>query len=870
VESIFEWFGRNPELVFLVYGLAFAVMGVAVWVQPRKDSRHPLAAILWLYVAYALIHAPADFIDLWMAVHGRDETAYRIGQLLTYVSYAFLFGFGRRLLGLVGRTVPIWLLPLIFAGITAASLAADAPWTMANVLVGYLVRFPAGVMAAAGFWRYYFAHRETLDRHGSRRYFLAAAVATFLWALFCGCVRAKAGFPPASVLNVETFLAAAHVPVHLFRTLCAVVMTWALIGILRIFDREIVEQLTARREGLERQLTDSERRFGVLVEQSLVGIYTLEEDRFSYVNPQLAAMWGVESAEAMVGRSVLDQVLPEDRELVRENIRKRFAGEVASVQYSLRIRRPDDEVRTLEVRGSVSELAGKPCIIGTMLDVTDRLKAEEALRVSEERYAVAVRGSNDGIWDWDIRNGRLHFSDRCATMMGFEPGEVENHVEEWTSRIHPEDIDRVFAAVDDHTAGRNPHLEVEYRLRQKDGAYRWVLARGICMSDAEGNPYRIAGSLTDLTERKRLEEQLLHAQKMEAIGRLAGGVAHDFNNLLTAILGYCELLLDRVDARDPNRHAVEEINKAGERAASLTGQLLAFSRRQLLQPRVVNLNDVVRSMDTMLQRLIGEDIELETRTQPGIPSVRIDPGQLSQVLVNLAVNARDAMPGGGRLVIETSASGGNVEVRVSDTGVGMDEATRERIFEPFFTTKEKGKGTGLGLSTSYGIVCQSGGTITVESTVGSGTSFHILLPAVAEDAVDAREAPRADPVPVAGETLLVVEDEEAVRRLVRETLERAGYRVLVAADGVEGIEVANRFPGEIRLVLTDIVMPRMSGTEMADRLEAMLPGVKVVLMSGYTPESVAQQGAMGAGRGYIQKPFRPDALVRRIREAVSS
>ncbi len=670
-------------------------------------------------------------------------------------------------------------------------------------------------------------------------------------------------------------------PAH---ALAFIVMGLAILAILRADHRRKISELDRYRESLESRLSDSEHRFTVLVEQSLAGIYILDDDHFVYANPKLAEMWGVASAESLTGRTIMDFVLPEDRPAVRENIRKRLSGEVLSVHYRLRIRRPEGEIRSIEVHGSRAEFDGKPAIIGTMLDVTDRLGYEAALLESEERYAVAVRGSNDGIWDWNVRTGQIHFSDRCKEMLGYPEGELDNYIDEWTSRIHPDDHDRVVAAIGENVSGRAPLIEVEYRLRHKDGGYRWVLARGICLLGEDENPNRIAGSLTDLTERKRLEEQLLHAQKMEAVGRLAGGVAHDFNNLLTAILGYCELLLSRLDAHDPIRHDVEEIDKAGERAASLTKQLLAFSRRQILTPKVLNLNDVVRSMDQMLQRLIGEDVELETRTQPGIPNVKIDPGQLGQVLVNLVVNARDAMPGGGRLVIETSvvteserslSDEAGIEMPlpavllcVSDTGTGMTDATRARIFEPFFTTKEKGKGTGLGLSTSYGIVRQSGGEILVESSLGNGSSFRLYFPAVPDPAGAEVTAQASDGKPAAGETLLVVEDEEGVRRLVRETLEREGYRVLVASDGAEGVEVANRFPGEIRLVLTDIVMPRMSGIEMADRLESIRPDIKVVLMSGYSPESVAQQGALGKRREYLQKPFRPEALVRRIREAM--
>jgi PAS domain S-box-containing protein len=876
------WFQSDLQIVDLAHALAFIVMGVAILVQPKRREAEALPAALPWFVAYVLVRSLSDFIDIRILAGSGDATLSRLSLSITFLAYAMVFEFGRRLHNASFRPIPAWATAAAMSLVVAASAASADPSTTADALIGYLFRLPAGILMAAGYWRYFSTRRERLEPLGCRNLFAAAAATSLVWGI-CGVFRAKASFFPATWLNGESFAAAAGFPVQLARTFCALAMVYPLLGILRVFNREMVSELERHREGLERRLSDAEHRFTELVEQSLVGIYILDGEAFAYANPKLAEMWGAGSGDELVGRSVMEYVLPEDRENVRDNIRRRLIGEIRSIKYALRIRRADGEIRTIEVHGSRAGFAGKPAIIGTMLDITDRLRSEEALRESEARYAVAVRGSNDGIWDWNFRTGHLYFSDRCKEMTGFAGEDVDYCIDEWTKRIHPEDFDRVLAAIQGSLAGGVPHFEVEYRLRHKDGGWRWVQARAICLFDACGNPDRMAGSLTDLTDRKRLEEQLQQAQKMEAVGRLAGGVAHDFNNLLTAILGYCELLLDKLDPHDPIRHDVEEINKAGERAASVTGQLLAFSRRQIMQPKVLNFNDVVRSMDKMLQRLIGEDVELETRTQAGIPNVKIDPGQLGQVLVNLAVNARDAMPDGGRLIIETSVATADdlspaaesgcditlpaVLLSVSDTGIGMDEATRGRIFEPFFTTKAKGKGTGLGLSTTYGIVRQSGGQILVESSPGNGTAFRLFFPAVPESAGPVEVTPVFEKPPACEGTILVVEDEEAVRRLVRETLERAGYRVLVAADGEEGLDVAGRFPGEIPLVLTDVVMPRMGGFELVDRLESMRPGIRVVLMSGYSAESLTHQGAMGKGRLYIQKPFRPDALIRKIHEA---
>ena len=402
-------------------------------------------------------------------------------------------------------------------------------------------------------------------------------------------------------------------------------------------------------------------------------------------------------------------------------------------------------------------------------------------------------------------------------------------------------------------------------------------------------PVRVEGAwlfsafVRDISERKLLEAQFRQAQKMEAVGRLAGGIAHDFNNLLTAITGYADLALEDLRKDDPMRQDVEEILRAAHRAAALTRQLLAFSRQQVLAPRVLNLNDVVQSAEKMLRRLLGEDIELEAVLAPDLGRLKADAGQLEQVIVNLAVNAGDAMPTGGKLTIETAdaempetrvrelttvPAGRYVMLAISDSGTGMDEETKARIFEPFFTTKEQGKGTGLGLATVYGIVKQSGGFIWVYSEPGHGTTFKIYLPRV-EDAADA-PAPPVGPVevPRGTETVLVVEDEEAVRALARTALTRKGYHVLEAANGGEALLLCESEPMLIHLLVTDVVMPGLSGADLAQRLALLRPGMKVLFISGYMDRAAARHGKMQPGAAYLEKPFTLDALARKVREVL--
>jgi two-component system cell cycle sensor histidine kinase/response regulator CckA len=389
----------------------------------------------------------------------------------------------------------------------------------------------------------------------------------------------------------------------------------------------------------------------------------------------------------------------------------------------------------------------------------------------------------------------------------------------------------------------------------------------------------------DITEHRQLEEQFRQAQKMEAVGRLAGGVAHDFNNLLTAITGYSDLLLLDLDPQDVLRQDVAEIKRAALAAADLTRQLLAFSRRQVLAPRVINLNAVISGAQKLLGRLIGEDVKVETSLDSALASVRADPGQLEQVIMNLAVNARDAMPNGGLLTIETAnvmvdaefaperpgpASGPHVVMAVSDTGIGMDEETKARIFEPFFTTKEVGKGTGLGLATVYGIVKQSDGFIWVYSEPGTGSTFKIYLPRVDEPAESLESAERPARSLHGTETIMVAEDTAAVRAVLRDVLERHGYTVVEAASGREALQLAGRRSGGIDLLVTDVVMPELSGRDLVRELRAAKPDLKVLYMSGYTDDAVLRQGMLEPGAEFIQKPFRPDDLARRIRDLLDA
>ncbi len=515
----------------------------------------------------------------------------------------------------------------------------------------------------------------------------------------------------------------------------------------------------------------------------------------------------------------------------------------------------------------------------------DKHVAESALRMSERRFRALVEESWDAVALFGADGTILYGSPATTRLLGYDLSEFvgRNAME----LIHPDDRAGVLVRLQEATAAPRARVHVAARVRHKNGSWRHL--EGVFTNllddpsvDAIVNNYR------DVTDRRILEEQVVLSQKMEAIGRLAGGVAHDFNNILTAIGGYSDLLLADLPPDDHRRHDVEEIHQAAQRAAALTQQLLAFSRRQVLQPRVINLNHLVPDVEKMLRRLIGEDILFATVLHPHLGNVRADPGQLEQVIVNLVVNARDAMPKGGRLTIETRnvvldeayatdhptvKPGRYVMLAVTDSGVGMDEETRLRIFEPFFTTKVRGKGTGLGLATVYGIVQQTGGHIWPYSEPGRGTTMRVYLPRVDVPA-DPIEHPRdVSPETLRGsETILVVEDEGPVRAVTRQLLERNGYTVLEAADGPAALALIDGEAGgrHIDLLLTDVIMPGMSGRELADQLKARRPNVRVLFMSGYTDDAVVRHGTLEPGLAYLEKPYRPPALLRKVRDVLQT
>ena len=592
-------------------------------------------------------------------------------------------------------------------------------------------------------------------------------------------------------------------------------------------------------------------------------------------------IFGVEPAE-FDGRveTFFERVHPEDRDYVWEaSAAARREGRPYSLDH--RIVRPDGSIRWVhESAEVVRDAAGQPLkMIGIVQDITESRRAAELLRESEERYRVLFDGSPLPMWLSDQETLAIAAVNEAAVLhYGYSREEFLSKTlrEIW----HP---DEVAAAIARFAASSGEPWSGIRRHFKKGGASITVEVFSHTVQLA-GRRYRLS-AIRDITDQRELEDQFLQSQKMEAVGRLAGGVAHDFNNLLTVMFGYSDILLQRLEP-GPLHEAAQEVRRAGERAAGLTRQLLAFSRKQTLVPEVLDLGDVVSGLSTMVERLIGEDVKVSVVVSPGLGRVKADRGQLEQVVMNLAVNARDAMPKGGSLIFElqnvelddaytaTHAElkpGPYVLLAISDSGTGMDAETQKHIFEPFFTTKEAGKGTGLGLSTVYGIVHQSGGAIDVYSESGRGTTFKVYLPRFADDAAVPRAVSGIHPALAAeSATVLVVEDEAAIRQLTNLILQKAGYTVLLAESPVAAERIAGSHPGPIHLLLTDVVMPGMRGPELAQRLLRLRPDLRVLYMSGYIDNAIARLGLLHAGAEFLQKPFTPDGLTRKVREVLDA
>jgi two-component system, cell cycle sensor histidine kinase and response regulator CckA len=633
--------------------------------------------------------------------------------------------------------------------------------------------------------------------------------------------------------------------------------------------------VTARRRA-ERALRDSEARYRRIVETANEGIWMTDASwRTQYVNRVMADMMGYRTEE-MLGRTLLSFVFEDDRDGFQDVIGPLKEG--VREQEELRLRRKGGA--EIWVTASTAQILDEHGAVEGLLAMCTDVTARRRAAAERARLNSAVEQAAEAIMMTKRDGTIVYVNPSWQRLTGYSSTEVLGrtprllHADVQNPRVYEE----LWETILDGRVWRG-----EITNRHKTGAlYTWEETITPVRDDS-GRMTEFIAFGQDTSPRRDLEARLRQSQKMEAVGRLAGGVAHDFNNLLTVITGYSERLLAGIPENDPMRKGAEAIKRSADRAASLTQQLLAFSRRQIMAAKVLDLNHVVSNMNKLLQRLIGEDIELVTRPAPDLGRIKADPNQVEQVIMNLAVNSRDAMPQGGTLTIETSnvlldkafasrylglQPGPYVVLTVIDTGCGMDQETQSHLFEPFFTTKEQGKGTGLGLSTTYGIVKQSGGYIWAESQVGTGTTFRIYLPRIEEISEAPSAAAETRSAPLGSETILLVEDEEAVRHLLRDILLRYGYTVLEAENGPLAISICRAHPGPIHLVVTDMVMPQMSGWEVADAVSALRPKARIIYMSGYIEHVVVEQRVLESGVAFLGKPFTPETLGRKVREVL--
>ena len=661
---------------------------------------------------------------------------------------------------------------------------------------------------------------------------------------------------------------------------------WFVLSILPMPEGIFVLSLDiTERKRMEAALRQSEEKYKLLVENANEVILVVQDGLFKFANNKVVELLGYSPRE-LIGQPVVDHIHPEERAVIAERQRKRLKGEPVTHIYDSRVMDRAGRTKWVRINNVIIEWEERTATLNLLSDISDYKQALEALEASERRYRVIFEGTAQGILVADAEERKFLYANKAICRMSGYTAEELLHL--GVKDIHPRkslpralEIFRGLARGEDYWIPILPFICKDGRELQVE-----IHSAPVVMDGRDC----LVGFFTDVTERIRLEEemsdletQLRQSQKMEAIGRLAGGVAHDFNNILTIIIGYAEMMLLEIDPDNKLRREVEEIKKAGERAGALTHQLLAFSRKQILAPRVINLNENISAVHKMLARLIGEDIALEIKLAPDLDNILVDIGQMEQVIMNLVVNARDAMPFGGLLSIETSnvvlsrdyiekhplaAPGRYVQLTVTDTGLGMDDETRDHIFEPFYTTKDEAKGTGLGLATVYGIVQQSGGHVLVYSEPGQGTSFKVYLPARDADVEAVPDYPVDIENYVGRGRILVVEDEEMVRDLTEKLLVRYGFETMVASSAEEALMLLGGTGPDPDLVLTDVVMPGMNGPEMVKIIREQRPGLKVIYMSGYTEHASIRSGLLEFQGSFLQKPFNPPALLDIIRRTL--
>ncbi|MCZ7358390.1 MAG: PAS domain S-box protein [Candidatus Methanoperedens sp.] len=875
-----DFFIRNLDSVFFIYGFAFTILGIIIFVQLRvtKQSKFRLLDILWLLAWFGFIHGISEFIDMFMLIKGNLLFLRILGALVLFISFLFLFLFGYRMINIgerkrLGSWFP-FTIALLFFGLPAVFGATSFDnW---NISSRYFLGFPGAILSAIGFVLYYKSEAKKLGEAKVKKYFILIALLFGLYAIFGGWVVPQANFYPASAINNAWFTSSFGIPVQIFRAMIAVGIAWSLWNIVNIFN---VEETVEHRR-VNEELRESEERYRKLVELSPDAISIHSEGKIVFINAAGAKLLGAANPEQLIGKPVMDFVHPDYRDIARERIQ--LMGEEGknvspAEQKFIKL---DGSVIDVEVIAMPFTYQGKSGIQVIIRDITEHKMAEEALIQSEEKYRMLIDNIQDGVFI--IQGDKIQFANEAfAKVVGYTVQEVIG--KDFRELVAPEDLKIVADHYHRRQAGEDIPREYEFHMLHKDGRNRMLVNMNVGLITFRGGMASM-GTVKDITEKKKLESQLLRAQRMDSIGTLASGIAHDINNVLTPIMLSQELLQEKFTDEESHR-LLNAIERSTQRGASLMKQVMSYARGVEGERNALQIAHLISEIRQIAKETFPRNIEIRTDIPKDLWNISGDATQLHQVLMNLCVNARDAMPDGGILRISAenlfidedyahinndAKVGPYIVVTVSDTGTGISPGILDRIFEPFFTTKEHGKGTGLGLSTALGIMKSHGGFITVYSEIGKGSVFKVYLPAITTtETLKAQQHQHELPVGH-GESILVVDDEDQILELTRKTLETHGYRVITANNGEEAIALYKQNREIIKLVLMDMMMPVMEGQESIRIISGVNPEVKIIAVSGLAEKDKLKKIAEAHVNAFLPKPYTAEKLLKTIHEVIGA